>query len=104
MLDRNWKIRRNLSDEEIEQETTCWYDLLSEACQKTKEDVDSLVTTLSDEELHRSFFCGYGTIEGAPFTAWGSMFVYFPVVYDGSEWVGYAPRNPCEKATAHWGR
>ena len=104
MLDKNWEIRRNLSDEEIEQETTCWYDLLSEACQKTKEDVDSLVTTLSDEELHRTFFCGYGTVEGVPFTAWGSMFVYFPVVYDGSEWVGYAPRNPCEKATAHWGK
>lgn len=103
-MNTNWKIRRNFSDDEIKQETASWYTLLSEACQKTGENVDSLLTTLSDEELRKSFFSGHGTVEGLPFTAWGDKFVYFPLVYDGLEWVGYAPRNPCDKATFHWGR
>jgi hypothetical protein len=25
------------------------------------------------------------------------------VVYDGAEWVGYAPRNVCNIKTSHWG-
>lgn len=46
---------------------------------------------------------GYGRSEGCNFTAWGGKYVYFPAVYDGSEWVECVPRNPCLIATPHIG-
>lgn len=60
-------------------------------------------TTLSADDLEVSFDDGFGGSNGKSFTAWGEKYVYFPVVYDGAEWVGYAPRNPCDEATSHWG-
>lgn len=62
-----------------------------------------IVCTLSDDELLKEFNSGYGGSEGKPFTAWSKKYVYFPVVYDGAEWVGRAPRNPCDEATNHQG-
>ena len=59
--------------------------------------------TLSDEDLDVEFYDGFGASDGKPFTAWTSDRVYFPVVYDGSEWVGSVPRNPCDEATPHVG-
>ena len=59
--------------------------------------------TLTDEELDKEFDDGYGFPQGKPFTAWSEKFVYFPVVYDGAEWVGRAPRNPCDEVTFHMG-
>lgn len=59
--------------------------------------------TLSDAELNEQFDDGFGGSEGKPFTAWSDNYVYFPVVYDGAEWVGRAPRNPCDEATGHNG-
>ena len=45
-------------------------------------------------ELDEEFDDGYGSSEGRPFTMWTHEWVYFPVVYDGAEWVGRAPRSP----------
>ena len=59
--------------------------------------------TLSDSELNVEFDCDYGHGEGKPFTAWSENYVYFPVVYDGAEWVERVPRNPCNEATEHVG-
>ena len=59
--------------------------------------------TLTDDELIVEFYDGYGGSEGKSFTAWSEKYVYFPVVYDGAEWVGKAPRNPCDEATDHVG-
>ena len=59
--------------------------------------------TLSDEELNQSFDAGYGLAKGAPFTAWSETRVFFPVVYDGAEWVGSVPRNPCAEVCEHFG-
>ncbi len=59
--------------------------------------------TLTLEEYTREFSNGFGGAEGVPFTYWTEDRVYFPVVYDGSEWVGSAPRNPCDEATKHQG-
>ena len=64
---------------------------------------DVEATTLTDAELDVMFNNGYGGSEGKPFTLWTHNRVYFPVVYDGAEWVGSAPRNPCEEATGHMG-
>jgi len=80
-----------------------WEELLKDAFEETGDDFNSLITTLSKEELKVEFNGGYGTSQGKPFTAWGNEYVYFPIVYDGSEWVGYAPRNVCDKKTDHWG-
>ena len=77
--------------------------MLQEAFETTGDNFKKMQTTLSTEELNRMFNDGYGCSEGTPFTAWGEKYVYFPVVYDGAEWVGYAPRNVCDIKTPHWG-
>lgn len=59
--------------------------------------------TISDEELDRQFEAKAWAIKGAPFTAWTRDFVYFPVCYDGEEWCGSAPRNPCDISLEHQG-
>lgn len=37
---------------------------------------------------------GYGLAEGPDFLAFTAQRVYFPVCYDGMEWVGSVPRHP----------
>lgn len=59
--------------------------------------------TLTDEQLDRCFDDGYGIEEGDAFTLWTKNRVYFPAVYDGSEWVASVARHPDGKATAHVG-
>lgn len=80
-----------------------WGEMLREEFSKTGDDFNKMTTTLNDTELFKRFYSGYGGANGRPFTAWGEKYVYFPVVYDGSEWVGHAPRNPCDEATRHQG-
>lgn len=80
-----------------------WKEMLKEQFKETGDDFEKIETTLTEEEMTRKFSSGFGGSEGAPFTAWGEKYVYFPVVYDGAEWVGYAPRNPCDEKTSHWG-
>lgn len=84
---------------------TTWAKELKSACDKTGDDYVKVLQecTLTFEELSEEFDDGYGSSCGKPFTAWGEKYVYFPVVYDGAEWVGYAPRNPCDIATNHQG-
>ena len=50
--------------------------------------------TCTDEEWEREFYSGYGEPNGVPFLAWTEEWIYFPVVYDGSEWMDRVPRNP----------
>lgn len=78
-----------------------WEQLLREACEFQGEDFDSLVTTLSKQEMRRSFDRGFGGAEGVPFTAWSPTRVYFPTEYDGAEGVRSVPRNPCDEETEH---
>lgn len=80
---------------------TTWRKELAAVVEETEDPI--IATTLTDAEMDRVFYDGYGSSEGVPFTAWGEKYVYFPVVYDGAEWVGYAPRNPCDERTGHWG-
>jgi len=76
-----------------------WRKLINEAL-----DGDTLIAcTLTEEEMDVEFYDGYGGSEGKPFTAWSETRVYFPIVYDGAEWVGSAPRNPCDEACSHEG-
>ena len=40
------------------------------------------------------FDAGLDCQEGIPFCVWTNDWVYFPVVYDGAQWVGGIPLNP----------
>ena len=62
-----------------------------------------IACTLTEAELDVEFDDGYGAPEGKPFGAWCALYVYFPVIYDGAENVGRAPRYPCNEATPHQG-
>lgn len=79
---------------------TTWRTLIAEAL-----DGDELThCTLSEQQLDVRFDSGYGGHEGLEFTAWSERYVYFPVAYDGAEWVGRAPRHPeSNEPTAHQG-
>lgn len=81
-----------------EEDLVSWKELIEEEC-----DEIIIYCTLTTEELNEKFDCGYGGSEGKPFTEWTENYVLFPVVYDGLEWVGKVPRNPCNKASSHFG-
>lgn len=66
-------------------------------------DLCDYVCTLSEEEMDIVFDDGFGIEEGLAFTAWTDDYVYFPLCYDGSEWVGSVPRNPNGVSTMHLG-
>ena len=65
--------------------------------------VDVVASTFAAGSDLTLFDSGYGLPEGEPFTLWTSRRVYFPVQYDGSEFAGSAPRNPCAEKTRHVG-
>jgi hypothetical protein len=64
---------------------------------------DVVFCTLTDEQLLKEFYSGYGLSQGLAFTLWTSNRVYFPAVYDGAEWVCSVSRNPDGKPTEHVG-
>jgi hypothetical protein len=68
---------------------------------ETWADVESC--TLTDEQLDADFNDSFGSAEGEAFTLWTKSRVYFPAVYDGSEWVTSVSRNPDGIPTAHVG-
>jgi len=81
-----------------------WYSLFEKAFADTGENWEDVEdTTLTEEQKHQKFDSGYGEAEGCAFTLWTKNYVYFPVVYDGAEWIGYVPRNPNGVATPHRG-
>lgn len=57
----------------------------------------------SEDVLDVEFDDGYGGSEGPPVLIWTEQRVYFPVVYDGAEWLGSAPRNPTSEGQEHVG-
>jgi hypothetical protein len=93
-------IERRQQQDKIDKYVS-WRKLLIEEFSETGDDIESMVTTLTDSDLDAKF--DDGAWGGKPFTAWGRKYVYFPVWYDGSVWVGHAPRNPCNEATKHQG-
>jgi hypothetical protein len=80
-----------------------WREKLVEACNESGDRFDDLEMTLTDEQLDQKFDAGYGVPDGCGFTAWSDKYVYFPACYDGSEWVDWVPRNPCNIITNHVG-
>lgn len=79
---------------------TTWRELL-----QVETSGEPVVAVAPDEAvLDVEFDNSYGAEEGPPFLAWTATRVFFPVVYDGAEWVGSAPRYPQPEPQKHVGR
>lgn len=83
---------------------TSWEKELGKALKDAGESWDDVVdNTMTLEQMRAGFDAGYGGTEGVPFTVWTENRVYFPICYDGSEWVESVSRNPDGVATSHLG-
>jgi hypothetical protein len=81
-----------------------WKELLEDALKERGEELADLeANTLTDADMAKEFDSGYGSTEGLTFTAWSAKTVYFPICYDGAEWVGSVSRHPNGKPTEHQG-
>jgi hypothetical protein len=81
-----------------------WKEMLLDAMWERGETLaDIEANTMTDEEMNKEFDSGYGGTEGVSFTVWTKNTVYFPICYDGAEWVGSVSRNPDGKSTEHQG-
>jgi len=94
---------------EIDHNNVTWRELMMEPGWRTPAQYDPdrdgpfVAVSPSEAALDVRFDGGFGTSEGPEFTAWTATRVYFPVVYDGAESVGSAPRNPCDEVCSHVG-
>ncbi|MFC1453692.1 hypothetical protein ACFLQL_00750 [Verrucomicrobiota bacterium] len=85
-------------------ETVTWRQLLTACMEIHKESLADIISnTMTDEDMDKEFDPGWGVSEGCPFTVWTKKRVYFPAVYDGSEWVASVSRNPNKYSTNHVG-
>ncbi len=80
-----------------------WKELIEEGFTEGDTWEDVIYSTLSELAMNAEFDDGDGPVKGFPFTLWTKNRVYFPLSYDGAEWVGSAPRNPCDEAMTHNG-
>lgn len=80
-----------------------WQSMLQDAMADRGEEGAAFECTLTYAELQEEFDNGFGAVEGKPFTAWTEKTVYFPICYDGAEWVGSVSRHPDGVPTAHQG-
>jgi hypothetical protein len=81
--------------------TTTWRNELEAA-----RDVDQspIVAVAPDDAILDMQFDGsWGMSEGPAVLIWTEQRVYFPVVYDGAEYLGSAPRNPQPDGQSHVG-
>ena len=81
-----------------------WKSLITVDLERHNDSWDNVVScTLTEEELLETFYDGYGSPEGKSFTLWTKTRVYFPAIYDGSEWVESVSRDPDGNSTKHVG-
>ena len=95
---------RQLISEKMETVGESWDDIQSVRVNGDEEDYRSSINDYWDdnEEIKNSkerwadmeFYDGFGGSEGVPFLIWTEKYIYFPAVYDGSEWVEMLPRDP----------
>ncbi len=75
-----------------------WYDELKKEFKKNDDDFKKYKCTLTLKQLKHE----YEVLPSAqPFRAWSEKYVYFPIEYDGDNWLGSVLRNPCNKAFFH---
>jgi len=81
-----------------------WKGMLNDMIKENHESWEDIVSnTMTEDEMMKNFDSGFGETEGIPFTVWTKNSVYFPVCYDGAEWVGSVSRHPDGKPTFHHG-
>lgn len=84
--------------------TTNWRELIQNEMAENADRWENVIQcTLSENQLDERFESGFGGTNGIPFTTWTHLRVYFPVQYDGAEWVASVARNPDGKPTPHVG-
>jgi len=87
---------------DINDDNTTWRVEITETMKESGESWEDVVqTTLTDEEMDRVFDGGFGSVCGCAFTLWTKERVYFPMSYDGAEYVKSVPRNPCDERVGH---
>ena len=92
------------NNEERNRKMENWKTMLDEALKEHGESwADVEANTMTEEEMAKNFDAGFGGTNGRPFTVWTKNTVYFPICYDGAEWVGSVSRNPNGKPTDHQG-
>ncbi|MGH3098473.1 MAG: hypothetical protein ACRDMV_21010 [Streptosporangiales bacterium] len=80
---------------------TTWKTELAQTMQETG-DTSPVIAYAPDEAAFDIQFENGGS-NGPDVLAWTKTRVYFPVVYDGAEWLGSAPRNPQAYGQHHVG-
>jgi hypothetical protein len=84
-------------------EMTTWRALLRECMEVQEDEGPVLAWAPSEDAFDVTFYPGFGGAEGPSVLAWTADYVYFPAVYDGSEWIDSAPRNPRPEGQRHVG-
>ena len=88
----------------MSRENESWREMVSYAMSSNKDSWENVeANTMSEAEMDVMFYSGFGGVDGIPFTVWTHDWVYFPMCYDGSEWVGSVARNPNGEPTGHQG-
>lgn len=82
---------------------TTWRKELERARRYVGDESEMHPLAPDEESWDVEFDSGYGGTEGPEVLAWSVDYVYFPVCYDGAEWLGSAPRGPGEHGQAHVG-
>lgn len=85
------------------EERTTWRAALAQQMRDAHDPGPVLAVAPSEDALDVEFDAGYGGTEGPPLLAWTDRRVYFPVCYDGAEWLGSAPRWPRPEGQRHVG-
>ena len=82
----------------------CWAELLAKEMKSNNDSFENVAGIQPEKiDLDKKFDPSLGSEEGEPFLLWTKKYVYFPVCYDGSEWVGSVPRNPQNTVLKHFG-
>lgn len=84
---------------------TTWKQLLELSLIENQESFEDIVAYSPQDGkwLNYYFDDDSNIIEGESFTVWTKARVYFPVQYNGNEWVESVARNPDGKPTKHLG-
>lgn len=80
-----------------------WHKMITTEMKYHKDSWSNVESSVINGSFETEFDSDYGCTEGPPFTVWTAKRVYFPVCYDGAEWVGSVNRYPDGKVTEHQG-
>jgi hypothetical protein len=84
-------------------DNTTWRKELTSEMASAQDDGPIIAFAPDEAAFDVEFYPGYGGTNGPDVLAWTKARVYFPVCYDGAEWIGSAPRNPEADGQTHVG-